>query len=157
LENGNRKSFFEFKLFILERTFVGIRYHRASEFVDSSNLQQKVPSFDIRLPKFGKCHQIPAMVSRQRRNPVTSGHRRWILADQIQAESGRIWPKLPESDQIWLDPAIDLAKMAGIRQQQPDVARYYYFSFINFSYEPNTRKYFGKIVFSEKWFRRKIF
>jgi hypothetical protein len=31
----NRKSFFEFKLFILAGTFVGILYHRALEFVGS--------------------------------------------------------------------------------------------------------------------------
>jgi len=49
----NRKSFFEFKLFILIRTFVEIRYSRALEFVGSPNLSLKVPNFGIRLPEFG--------------------------------------------------------------------------------------------------------
>jgi hypothetical protein len=37
------KSFSEFKLFIFVRTFVGIRYRWALEFIDSPNMQPKIP------------------------------------------------------------------------------------------------------------------
>jgi hypothetical protein len=47
LFNGfeNRKLFSKFKLSILTRTFVGIRYHGASKFVGSPNLLPKVSEF----------------------------------------------------------------------------------------------------------------
>jgi hypothetical protein len=57
----NRKSFSEIKLFVLACTF------------------------DIRLPESGNSRLSE---SRQHQNPVTSGHRRRIPADQIPAKSG---------------------------------------------------------------------
>jgi hypothetical protein len=43
----NRKSFSEFKVFVLVPTFVGIYHRYASEFVGDSNIPPKVPNFGI--------------------------------------------------------------------------------------------------------------
>jgi hypothetical protein len=44
-ESKNRKSFSEFKLFILAHTFVGMCHRRTLEFVGSLNLLPRVPGF----------------------------------------------------------------------------------------------------------------
>jgi hypothetical protein len=62
----NRKSFFEFKLFILTYTFVEIRHRWALEFVGIPNLLPKVPRFwdsvtriCSNMPESDHCRRIP--------------------------------------------------------------------------------------------------
>jgi hypothetical protein len=47
----NRKSFFEFKLFIIACTFIGICHHWTLEFVGGPNLRWRFPNFGIRAPE----------------------------------------------------------------------------------------------------------
>jgi hypothetical protein len=61
----NDKSFSEFKLFIIVRTFMRIRNRRTLEFVGGSSLDRKFSDFGIRSPEFGDTnYRILATVAR---------------------------------------------------------------------------------------------
>jgi hypothetical protein len=88
----NRKSFSEFKLFILAHTLVIICHCRTLEFVGSSSLPSKVLNFGIRMPESSGTRRILAITSAAvilpvmetcncRRNPATSGCRCQILTE----------------------------------------------------------------------------
>lgn len=114
------KSFYEFKLFILVRTFVKIHYHRTLEFVGSLNLHWRSPNFGILVLKSISTSWISATVAGFR--PTSAwiwsfapnfGHCCWNMAQysdsgdscwnpvvlcQILAKRVRIWPFGPNSD-----------------------------------------------------------
>jgi hypothetical protein len=140
LENENRKSFFEFKLFIFAHMIVGIRHRRTLEFVSSPSLLSKVSNFGIRLPGSGGTRRIPA--------------------DQILAKLARIWPNLPDFDHtgwvmaFWLEFGL---------LESGDGGWIPFFAIVIFSYEPNAGKYFQenhfflKNKFIENILRWKLF
>jgi len=73
LESQNRKSFFGFKLFILARTFVRIRYRRALEFIGNLTLLSKISVLWYSIAGIRRHWRIPAMVVEIRQLPLEFG------------------------------------------------------------------------------------
>lgn len=83
----NRKSFSEFKFFIITRTFVGICHRWSLKFVGNSNCRRRSPDFGIQSPKSGDIGWIPATVAEIRRPPLESSHCCRILATAAKIQS----------------------------------------------------------------------
>lgn len=120
------------------------------------------------------CQNLASTIGFQQCSTASAGIR-WHLAAIAEFWQTRFRPNLArfgQNGQIWPDPNINLAKMAGIRpnltgsghwfgqirQLWPDVVRYYYLSFVLFLYKPNTGKYFRQNhFFLQHKFCRKYF